>query len=194
MKNKLQIFCLVCGTQILIRVWLCARVFSHSLTGRLENIMCSLRMLGNNLFHSQHVLEEVLSLRLQREPSCGGRAVWSCILINRVSQSLSLLQQLLRVDSSVSADNDLAVVSIKRNDRSEEKSLNRYKQTNINCLFFHPPAGASKEEESAHAEKISGPKQRSASVAAGETSPSSPTGRLPVDYGEAPEEARPPRP
>ncbi|XP_063590389.1 uncharacterized protein LOC134767263 [Penaeus indicus] len=96
----------------------------QALTGRLENIMCSLRMLGNNLFHSQHMLEEVLSLRLQREPSCGGRAVWSCILINRVSQSLSLLQQLLRVDSSVSADNDLAVLAPqkKRNPLKQKKS------------------------------------------------------------------------
>lgn len=96
----------------------------RALTGRLENIMCSLRMLGNNLFHSEHVLEEVLSLRLQKEPSCGGRAVWSCILINRVSQSLSLLQQLLRVDSSVSTDNDLAVLAPqkKRNPLKQKKA------------------------------------------------------------------------
>ncbi|XP_047497985.1 uncharacterized protein LOC125045007 isoform X2 [Penaeus chinensis] len=77
-----------------------------------------------NHLRAQHVLEEVLSLRLQRESSCGGRAVWSCILINRVSQSLSLLQQLLRVDSSVSADNDLAVLAPqkKRNPLKQKKS------------------------------------------------------------------------
>ncbi|KAK8721068.1 hypothetical protein OTU49_012948, partial [Cherax quadricarinatus] len=61
-------------------------------------------------------LRDVLQLRLLREASCGGRSLWSCILISRIRAALLILQRrfLEHQHDNSPADNQLSVVSTQK--------------------------------------------------------------------------------
>ncbi|XP_042205874.1 uncharacterized protein LOC121855102 [Homarus americanus] len=99
------------------------------LTGMLENLLCRLTVMINNREQLTPVLEEVTTLHLLHEASCGGRRLWMCILISRTRRALVMMRGVLQNGHNNSPiNNDINVVTTQRKRFSRRRGVSSPRQ------------------------------------------------------------------